>query len=232
MKKLFAALVTLCLCFACCSTTYALSPDNLATHEKAGVWTSEVYDLSDISIYNGFDHVSDMLEAYSLKQYKNSGDKLIWAVSSLNQHQNIQYQIFENKSNDAYEKMIRTIDEAVDFIQVGALLKNDLLNTVKKSFESDAVKATIEMVLPIEADDEGLYDVLKNSNIPIYWNIEESNTDVFTIEVAIGKYIIQPGDTLSDITLKFDKSLDELLEDNKNIQNPDMIYAYDYLVMK
>lgn len=55
---------------------------------------------------------------------------------------------------------------------------------------------------------------------------------MFTIEVAIGKYIIQPGDTLSDITLKFDKSLDELLEDNKNIQNPDMIYAYDYLVMK
>lgn len=231
MKKLFATLVTLCLCFGFCSTAYALSPEDLTAGEESDVRTSEVYNLSDISIYNGFDYVSDMLEIYSLKQYENNGDKLIWTVSSLNQHQNVQYRIFENNGNDTYEKIISTIDDDVDFIQVGALMNNDLLNTVKKSFESDAAKATVETILPVDADDEGLYDKL-NSNIPIYWNIKEGNTDVFTLEVAIGKYVIQPGDTLSEIALKFDTSVEKLLEDNNNIANPDLIYAHDYLVIK
>ena len=52
MKKLFATLVTLCLCFGFCSTAYALSPDDLTAGKEADVRTSEVYDLSDISIYN------------------------------------------------------------------------------------------------------------------------------------------------------------------------------------
>ena len=232
MKKLFATLVTLCLCFGFCSTAYALSPDDLTAGEESDVRTSEVYDLSEISIYNGFDYVSDMLETYSLKQYENNGDKLIWAVSSLNKHLNVQYRIFENNGSDTYEKMISTIDDEVDFIQIGALMNNDLMNTVKESFESDAAKATVETIFPADTDDEGWYDELTNSNIPIYWNIEESNTDVFTLEVAVGKYVIQPGDTLSEIALKFGTSVEKLLDDNQNITNPDLIYAYDYLVIK
>lgn len=232
MKKLFATLLTLCLCFGFCSTSYALSPNNLTTGEEADVRTSKVYDLSDISIYNGFDYVSNMLKEYSLKQYENNGDKLIWTASSLNQHQNVQYRIFKNNGSDTYEKMISTIDDEVDFIQVGALMNNDLLDTVKKSFENDAAKATVETILPADTDDEGLYDKLNNSNIPIYWDIEESDTDVFTLEVAVGKYVIQPGDTLSGIALRYDTSVEKLLEDNKNIENPDLIYAYDYLVIK
>lgn len=112
-----------------------------------------------------------MLETYSLKQYKNNGDKLIWTVSSLNRHQNVQYHIFENNGSGTYEKMISTIDNEVDFIQIGAL-------------------------------------------------------------VAVGKYVIQPGDTLSEIALRFEASVEKLLDDNQNIINPDLIYAYDYLVIK
>lgn len=232
MKKLFATLVTLCLCFGFCSTAYALSPNDLTAGEESDVRTSEVYDLSDISIYNGFDYVSDMLETYSLKQYENNGDKLIWTVSSLNQHQNVQYHIFENNGNDTYETMISTINDEVDFIQIGALMNNDLLNIVKESFESDVAKATVETIFPADTDNEGLYDKLTNSNIPIYWNIEESDTDVFTLTVAVGKYVIQPGDTLSEIALKFETSVEKLLDDNQNITDPDLIYAYDYLVIK
>ena len=77
-----------------------------------------------------------------------------------------------------------------------------------------------------------MYDKLTNSNIPIYWNIEESDTDVFTLTVAVGKYVIQPGDTLSEIALKFGTSVEKLLDDNQNITNTDLIYAYDYLVIK
>ena len=114
MKKLFATLVTLCLCFGLCSTAYALSPDDLTADEE-GVRTSEVYSLSDISSYSGFDYVSNMLEAYCLKQYENTGDKLIWTINSLNQHQNVQYRIFESNGSDTYEKMISTIDEYMSF---------------------------------------------------------------------------------------------------------------------
>lgn len=90
------------------------------------------------------------------------------------------------------------------------------------------------MFIPIDEidEDDGLYNALKEKNIPIYWNIEKENADMFSIEVAVGKYIIQPGDTLSDIALKYDTSVQKLLNDNKNIANPDLIYAYDYLIIK
>ena len=82
--------------------------------------------------------------------------------------------------------------------------------------------------LPADTDDEGLYDKLNNSNIPIYWNIEESDTDVFAIEVAVGKYVIQLGDTLSRIALRYDTSVEKLLEDNKNIEKK-LTYACEQL---
>lgn len=116
----------------------------------------------------------------------------------------------------------------VDIMQIGTLLDNDLLDTVRKSFESDPAKATVEMFMK---DDE-LYEALKEKNIPIYWNIEEKNAEICSIEVAVGKYIIKPGDTLSEIALKYDTSVEKILKNNKNISNPDLIYAGDYLIIK
>ena len=51
----------------------------------------------------------------------------------------------------------------------------------------------------------------------------------YTVEVAIGKYVIQQGDTLSKIAEQFDTSVDEIMEKNKNIENPDLIYSGNYL---
>ena len=63
-------------------------------------------------------------------------------------------------------------------------------------------------------------------------NIEENiELGVGTIEIAIGKYIIQPGDTLSEIANAYETSVEQLLEDNQNIKDPNLIWAYDYLVI-
>ena len=237
MKKI---LTTIILCFSFnfnfSITAHALSADSL-TPKEGEIRESEIYKLSDISIYNGFDYTANILKEYSLNYYENSGENLIWILDSLNQHQNIQYHVFEkNKSetSNEVEKLIKRIDNKVDIMQIGTLLDNDLLDTVKKSFESNPAKATVEMFIPIDEidEDDGLYNALKEKNIPIYWNIEKENADMFSIEVAVGKYIIQPGDTLSDIALKYDTSVQKLLNDNKNIANPDLIYAYDYLIIK
>lgn len=236
MKKILTTLIILCFSFNFSITAHALSADRL-TSKEGEIRESEIYKLSDISIYNGFDYTANILKEYSLNYYENSGENLIWILDSLNQHQNIQYHVFEkNKSetSNEVEKLIKRIDNKVDIMQIGTLLDNDLLDTVKKSFESNPAKATVEMFIPIDEidEDDGLYNALKEKNIPIYWNIEKENADMFSIEVAVGKYIIQPGDTLSDIALKYDTSVQKLLNDNKNIANPDLIYAYDYLIIK
>lgn len=230
MKKI--AVIILCLILSITTKTYALSPSNLSG-DKDGVQISGIYNMSDISVYNGFKYVTDMLEAYNLKQYRDSRSKKIWTVSSLDKHRKLQYRIFEDKSSDTYEKMVKTIDKEIDFIQFATLIDKDLLETVRKSFEKDVAKATVETILPPNQENKKqYYKYLKNSDIPIYWNIQESNTNVFTLEVAVGKYVIQPGDTLSEIARRYNTAVSKLLEDNKNIENPDLIYAYDYLVIK
>ena len=73
---------------------------------------------------------------------------------------------------------------------------------------------------------------MAENNVPIYRNIEENiELGVGTIEIAIGKYIIQPGDTLSEIANAYETSVEQLLEDNQNIKDPNLIWAYDYLVI-
>lgn len=231
MKKIFATVITLFLCFGVYNRVYAFTPADLEPIDEVDVITSDVYEQAGISKYNAFENISNMLKGYCLKEYEETGDKSIWAITSLNNHQKVQYHIFKNKDINDYKKMVNTIDEDVDFIQIATLMDNDILDTVKKSFEKDVTKAALQIILPIDTDYEKVYTDLKETNIPIYWKVEESNADVFVIEIAIGKYIIQPGDTLSQIALNYNTSVEKILEDNKNIVNPDLIYAYDYLII-
>lgn len=242
MKKFLATVITLCLCFGFCNRVYAftpadlepinvLTPADLKPSDEGNVITSDVYEQADSKV-NGFECVSNMLKKYCLKQYEESGEKVLWTISSLNNHQKVQYNIFKNQKTDDYEKIVNTIDENVDFVQIATLMNNELLNTVKESFEKDVAEASLEIILPEETDYKKVYTDLKESNIPIYWNIEESNTDVFVIEIAIGKYVIQPGDTLSQIALNYNTSVEKIIKDNQNIENPNLIYAYDYLTIK
>ena len=67
---------------------------------------------------------------------------------------------------------------------------------------------------------------------PIYWHTEDVNTDKFLLEVAVGKYVIEPGDCLSVLAERFGTTVEQLMADNQNITNPDLIYAGDFLVVK
>ena len=67
---------------------------------------------------------------------------------------------------------------------------------------------------------------------PIYWHTEDIDSDKFLLEVAVGKYEIKYGDCLSVIAERFNTSVEQLMADNQNIEDPDLIYAGDFLVVK
>ncbi|MCI8641659.1 MAG: LysM peptidoglycan-binding domain-containing protein [Clostridia bacterium] len=56
--------------------------------------------------------------------------------------------------------------------------------------------------------------------------------DTYILEVAIGKYVINRGDSLSKIAWKNHTTVERLLELNSNIIDPNMIYHGEYLVVK
>lgn len=233
MKKIFATLITLCLCFGC-STVYAFSPDDLTAREDAEVQTSKMYDSTETD----FDYVSNMVKTHCLKQKQQNNTKdqfrLVWTVSSLNHHKDVQYKIFKSKGAETYKEVVSSIDDTYDFIQIGSWFSISAMDELESDFEEDAVKAAIVTVVPMEYQSKDLYNTLKESNLPIYWKIRECNFDdtICTVEIAIGKYVIQPGDTLNTIAKKYNTSVEKILEQNQNITNPNIIYAGDYLVIK
>lgn len=235
MKKLLSTLIAVCYTLLIStSTVYAFTPADLAPLEETQnrVHDSAVYAISEFS---SFDYVSNVLSKYAQREFETTEKKPTWAIRSLNNHQDLQFHIFyDKKPSEKYEKLINCIDESCDFVQIGGLLDTSVLKDTKEAFESDPVEAALNAIIPIDAsaNKEKVYTELRSHNIPIYWEITENSSDVFTLEVAIGKYVIQPGDTLSKIALNYQTTVEKLLEDNVNITNPDLIYAGDYIVIK
>ncbi len=65
MKKILTTLIILCFSFNFSITAHALSADRL-TPKEGEIRESEIYKLSDISIYNGFDYTANILKEYRL----------------------------------------------------------------------------------------------------------------------------------------------------------------------
>lgn len=231
MKKFMATIIVCFTLLISGCNVYALTPADITQPEENQnrVQHSGVYKISG---FTNFDYISDCLESFAIKKLETTGKKIIWVLCSLNNHQDIQYHIIYDKNTEEYEEVCS--DESYDFIQIGSLMDISVLKVTKEEFEKDPLKATLNFIIPIDAsaDEEKLYEQLKSHNIPIYWEITQNSSDVFTLEVAIGKYVIQPGDTLSKIALNYQTTVGKLLEDNSNITNSDLIYAGDYLVIK
>ena len=173
--------------------------------------------------------------------YKGHNMLISWYIESQQNHQYVIAKPFPRK------KFYDFHSERVDFIEFGKLYeaKNEgEIEALKKTFEKYPVDAALRFIFPIrtidseDLDSKNLEDYIsklqkdiENRNIPIYWNVKTMKWDpkFYTVEVAIGKYVIQQGDTLSKIAEKFDTSVDEIMEKNKNIENPDLIYAGNYL---
>lgn len=169
--------------------------------------------------------------------YKGHGILLTWYIESLDNHQNVFARYLPNKA-----EVYALHTDRIDFIEFGKLYQaesEDEIETVKQAFEKNSVDAALKFIFPVEArETEGfeeytadLRNEIKEKKIPVYWNVKTMKWDpkFYTVEVAIGKYVIQQGDTLSKIAEQFDTSVDEIMEKNKNIENPDLIYSGNYL---
>lgn len=228
MKKIFATLVVVCFVIIRVSKVYALSPvSSVITDNEYRCFASEVYDISEVS----FDEIDEGVEEFAKSYFDTTGEKLTWAICSLCNHSKLQLYVFYDKKAEAYQELINQIDESVDFLQFGTLQDNALLNNTKEAFEKDSIKAALNAIIPMDNDMEKPYDTIKRHHLPVYWKIKEGK-DVYTLEVAVCKYIVKPGDTLTKIARQNQTTVERILEKNTNISDPDMICSGDYLVIK
>lgn len=224
MKKILATFLVVCFMIISSSNVYALNPADAAITNQYGFFTSEVYDISEVS----FKEIDEYLENFAKEYFMETGEKITWAICSLSNHRKLKFYVFFDKKVEAYQELINAID--VDFIQFETLQDKELLDDTKEAFEEDSVKAALDTVLPIDNDLKPYEDL---SHLPVYWCIkEEINMDTYILEVAIGKYVINRGDSLSKIAWKNHTTVERLLELNSNIIDPNMIYHGEYLVVK
>lgn len=157
-------------------------------------------------------------------------DNPIWFIASENCHTEAEYHFSTDKSKEdlAWEYDWVARDSATDFVQVGTYMDNRLRANLEEAFKTDPQKAVKDVLSSAEEE----FTVEIDSAQPIYWHTEDVNTDKFLLEVAVGKYVIEPGDCLSVLAERFNTSVEQLMADNQNIENPDLIYAGDFLVVK
>lgn len=229
MKKALTALIAIgtIMIFSKSMVHAELIPKNfIETENQERFETSDVYEISD---YKDFDDISEFLEAFAEKWFANTGKRIVWAICSLNNHKNVQFHIFYGDDEERYDELIRS---ECDFIQVGGIKDIAFLQLAKEAIEEDEIKSALSAIASSSLlyDKEKCADIISN-NIPVYFEINESEK-YFSLQVAIGKYEIKQGDTLSEIAVMYQTTVEELLRQNSNISNPDLIYAGDYLVIK
>lgn len=154
----------------------------------------------------------------------------IWFIASENCHTEAEYHFSTDKEKEdlSWEYNWVESDSQTDFVQVGTYMDNRLRANLEEAFKTDPQKAVKDVLSSAEEK----FTVEIDSAHPIYWNTEDVNTDKFLLEVAVGKYVIEPGDCLSVLAERFGTTVEQLMADNQNITNPDLIYAGDFLVVK
>lgn len=157
-------------------------------------------------------------------------DNPIWFIASENCHTEAEYHFSNDKEKKdlAWEYNWVESDSKTDFVQVGTYMDNRLRANLEEAFKTDPQKAVKDVLSSAEEE----FTVEIDSAQPIYWHTEDVNTDKFLLEVAVGKYVIEPGDCLSVLAERFGTTVEQLMADNQNITNPDLIYAGDFLVVK
>ena len=154
----------------------------------------------------------------------------IWFIASENCHTEAEYHFSTDKEKEdlSWEYNWVESDSQTDFVQVGTYMDNRLRANLEEAFKTDPQKAVKDVLS--SAEEKFAVDI--DSAQPIYWHTEDVNSDKFLLEVAVGKYVIEPGDCLSVLAERFGTTVEQLMADNQNITNPDLIYAGDFLVVK
>lgn len=194
--------------------------ENRATEQR---WLSSDIIQQDELLYGD---IEAYIENHAISIYENTGQMITWAITSLNNHTATQYHIFDG-NGDSYEKIVDTIEQSnYDFVQIETIVYNELSVDID-NLDLKQINTYLNWIFP----DDRLYKQLFSEDIPVNIEASEINKDVILLKVAVGKYVIRPGDTLSEIALKYDTSVEKLLQKNKNIEDENLIYAGDYLLI-
>lgn len=164
------------------------------------------------------------------EQLSEGPDNPIWFIASESGHTEAEYYFSTDKAKEdltwEYDWVVR--NSKTDFVQVGTYMDNRFRANLEEDFKNNPQK-TAKDVLSSATEE---FSVETSPDKPIYWHTEDVDSDKFLLEVAVGKYVIEPGDCLSVIAERFNTSVEQLMADNQNIENPDLIYAGDFLVVK
>lgn len=237
MKKIFATILTIVFVLSISYPAYAaMTPADLEGNPDDIVRISEVYSNEDLS----FQHLETLLrEAAS-----NGNDPApLWVIVSMNDQQNIQCYYFPDKELDEvetyyYDTFWNNTDESIDFFQTGVIMDSRNKESIKSSFEKNPLETAVNLLIADPEEAQQFYDSAQELNTrfniletPVYWNIEDIDSENFILEICIGKYKIQPGDCLSILAKRFGTTVEQLVENNPKITDPDLIYAGDTLAI-
>lgn len=237
MKKILATIFTFIFVFGISCPAYAaVTPANLEGNPNNVVRISEVYSNEDVSF--------QYLEALLREAASNENDSApLWVIASLNDQQNSQFYYFPDKELEGvetyyYDTFWDTYNENTDFIQTGVIMDSRNKETIVTSFENTPLKTATDLLIADPEKAQKFYESSLEFNTqfhipetPVYWNIEDIDSEKFILEVSIGRYQIQLGDCLSMIAERFGTSVEQLVKLNPQIANPDLIYAGDFLAI-
>ena len=222
MKKVLATIVT---CGLVIGISLVSSPLKV---EAASAVTIKASD-GDYSTM-GFAGTFYEMESEVRERLAEGHENPIWFIVSEKSHKDAEYHFSTNKEKEDLQWEFDWVesDSETDFVQVGTYMDNRLRANLEEAFQNDPQKAVKDVLS--SAGEEFSVEIAPDK--PIYWHTEEVNADKFLVEVAVGKYIIEPGDCLSVLAERFNTSVEKLMADNQNIVDPDLIYAGDFLVVK
>ena len=228
MKKFFTVLLSIVFVFSISCPAYAaVTPADLKGESADIVRISKVYSQKDLS----FQHLETLLEEAAVN---GNGPDPLWVILSLNNHQECQFYYFPDKSQDEVENYYHdtfwnNTDLNIDFFQTGVVMDSRHRESIEADLENAPLETAINLLNAVD-EDETLS--ASTETLPVYWNIQDIDSESFILEIAIGKYEIKPGDCLSMLAEQFDTTVKQLMNNNQNIFDPDLIYAGDFLVIK
>ena len=222
MKKFLA---TVGICGLLITSSFVSSPLNV---EAASAVTIKASD-GDYSTM-GFAGTFYEMESEVRERLAEGHENPIWFIVSEKSHKDAEYHFSTNKEKDDLQWEFDWVesDSETDFVQVGTYMDNLLRANLEEAFQNDPQKAVKDVLS--SAGEEFSVEIAPDK--PIYWHTEDVDADKFLVEVAVGKYVIEPGDCLSVLAERFNTSVEQLMADNQNIVDPDLIYAGDFLVVK
>lgn len=219
MKKILSTLVTCILLGIIISSPITVEASAVSIRYADGNYYS-----------NGFGETFRNLKSDIRERLSEGHESPIWILASKNCHTEAEYYFSTDKEmnslSEEYDRFKNSKD--TDFIQVGTYMDNRLRSNLEEDFKTDPQKTVKDVLSSAKVE----LKVETSPDKPIYWHTEDVNADKFLLEVAVGKYVIEPGDCLSVIAERFNTSVEQLMADNQNIVDPDLIYAGDFLVVK